>query len=1540
MRVTIMRKRKLLNIILPEAVEGNYWIPSTDENGIKRNLMSIEAEDGRWKLISNNDASYITNNEIQPYAYLSEGNYYSIRKEKTKEIYKIFCSSTLINYNFYNINEYLKNGITIGSNEQSLIKYKFLDDINAIIKEENGLIFIEDNNSKYGIYVNDAKVNGRTILKTGDVIFSFGLRMVFIINYINKSVNYYLGVDDKPENIKLQISDIGMNLNSDFVEDENEFEFKMYEDSDYFHKMPRFVYQIKPLNLQVDAPPAKTEEQGNNILLTVGPMLTMSMTSIVTGYTSISGVINGTSDWQRAMPSLIICGAMVVSVFVWPLFTRWYEKRMRIKNEKSRQEKYKKYIDEKRNKIIEAKKEQSNVLINNFPSIKYCEETILKRYTTLWQKRITDEDFLEVSLGIGNTDMKIDIKYPEEHFSMVEDNLKEMVLQLGQEPKLLTNVPIPFSIIKNYIFGIVGDESVRAEFMRKILLQILAYHSYDDVKIVLATSDDNEYQWKFLKDIPHIFSDDKSVRFYTTNNDEHKEVFYYLQQILNERKNANNGDNNKIEKHYVVITDCIKNIRDFEFINSILNADKYYGFSLFVMDDKIVDLPDQCKSFVTLNKGDGELNEVLNVKEPIKFNFEYETYIDYEKCSKILSNIPIDIQTSEEGQLPDKVEFLEMFDVGKIEQLNVNRRWKISNPINTLQTPVGFGKNNEKIIIDLHEKFHGPHGLIAGMTGSGKSEFIISYILSMAINYDPREVQFILIDYKGGGLAGAFENKATGLKLPHLVGTITNLDANEIKRSLASIESELKRRQALFNKARELSGESTIDIYKYQKLFREKVVDEPISHLFIISDEFAELKNQQPEFMEQLISTARIGRSLGVHLILATQKPSGVVDPQIWSNTRFRVCLKVQDKSDSNEVIKCPDAAYLKQTGRFYFQVGFNEYFILGQAAWAGANYVPKEKLLKELDTSIEVIDNLGNVVKKEELKIKKDLQTASNGEQLVNIVKYISDIANAENIKCRPLWLEKIPADIRIEELAKKYNYQKESNILNPIIGEYDIPTNQEQKLLTVPISKDGNVIVYGASGSGKENFITSLIYSSMLYYTPTEVNYYIIDFGSGALKVFEKSPIIGDIINNDDEEKIRNLFKMISKVVSERKRLFSDYNGDYLSYCKNSGKVVPNIIVIINNYELYQETYNQFDDLLVTFTRDCQKYGIYFIFTISTANGIRFKLKQNFSLEYVLQQNNPDDYTAILGNVSKIYPAKIFGRGIFKNDGIYEFQTALVSEKDNIQKQVKQMCELLSQKYQIKAIPVPTLPEIVGFNDISSKYNKSDNIIIGIEKDTLDVCDFNFNRNLCTIITGQDLEIMENFINNFVNQIIALNKEKLIIINSEEIELNDTYKKFYDYYDSDYNKVFEKLYELSKNIKEKYENNNYDKEIFKNVKKMTCILIGLESFKNKLNLENKNLFEEVFNNLNDLDVIQFIFIDSLDGIKKSELESWFKNNVNLSDGIWIGNGINDQFTLKINQKIPEMRENVEDGFCFVVNKGKIKYVKYVENFELKIKE
>ena len=195
----------------------------------------------------------------------------------------------------------------------------------------------------------------------------------------------------------------------------------------------------------------------------------------------------------------------------------------------------------------------------------------------------------------------------------------------------------------------------------------------------------------------------------------------------------------------------------------------------------------------------------------------------------------------------------------------------------------------------------------------------------MALLFHPYEVSFVIIDFKGGGMVNQFKD------LPHLVGAITNIDGKEIDRSLKSIKAELKKRQRLFAEA------EVNHIDKYIKKYKAGEVSEPLPHLILIVDEFAELKAEQPEFMKELISAARIGRSLGVHLILATQKPSGQVDDQIWSNSRFKLCLKVQDQQDSNEVLKSPLAAEIKEPGRAYLQVGNNEIFELFQSAYSGA---------------------------------------------------------------------------------------------------------------------------------------------------------------------------------------------------------------------------------------------------------------------------------------------------------------------------------------------------------------------------------------------------------------------------------------------------------------------------------------------------------------------------------------------------------------------------------------------------------------------------
>lgn len=1542
MRISAIKATRIENIILPDKVEGSYWISGTDSNGIKRNLLSIEASEGRWKLISNKEVYYVANEIMQPSVFLDEGKFYKIKNDIEKNTFLLYCSCVQAKYQSYSIEDRLDKGFGIGK-KKNFITYDIVDDLVCTIKRVDGKIFLTDNNSKCGVYVNDVRVRKTRELKIGDIIFIAGLKIILsALTNPKKSYSILVNTEDI---ITARVDAMPTGkiepINAAFEEPVEEIELPMYDENEYFHKVPRFFQKSETLELNIDPPPSREESRENPLLLTMGPMITMSMTSIVTGYIALNNVLSGNTTFKTAAPSIVMSAAMLASVFIWPLFTRWYQQIQRVKNEKERQKKYTAYIQSKREEIVNAKLKQSAILKNNYMGTMEAVETIENHYTSLWQRRISDEDFLEVSLGRGAAQMKIDIKYPEEHFSMVEDNLKDIVDTLGKEPKLLNDVPIILSLKENFISGFIGNDDM-AEYLRRLLLQVIALHSYDDLKIVVLTDDEKEYRWKFLKDVPHTFTDNKTMRYFGTNTDEYKEICYKLEKVFEERKEISKSNETKIEdydKIYLIVTDSLKKVRSFDIIDNILKSNNYYGFSILVLDKKMTNLPDQCGTFISLNGELGELKNSKNINESITFQVDLDAYIDFDSCIKAVANIPIEISLKDESQLTNRLDFLEMYDVGKIEQLNASVRWKQNNPILTLQAPVGVGKNGEKITIDLHEKYHGPHGLIAGMTGSGKSEFIITYILSMALNYHPYEVQFILIDYKGGGLAGAFENKTTGLKLPHLVGTITNLDANEIKRSLASIDSELKRRQTLFNKAREIAGESTIDIYKYQSLYREGIITEPVSHLFIISDEFAELKNQEPEFMDQLISAARIGRSLGVHLILATQKPSGVVDPQIWSNTRFRVCMRVQDKSDSNEIIKCPDAAFLKQTGRFYFQVGYNEVFLLGQAAYAGGKYIPKEKGTKSLDTSIDFIDNLGNVFKKVDTKVKKEVQEAvSLGEELQNIVVYLDKLANEQGIKCRPLWLEKIPADIRIENLKVKYAYQKEEYKINPIIGEYDIPTRQEQKILTIPFTDEGNVLVYGASGSGKENLITTLVYSSMLTYTPEDINYYIVDFGSESLKAFNGYPIVGDILTPEDDEKIKNLYKMIESMIEERKALFSSYNGDYYTYCKNSGNKIPAIIVALNNYESYQESYSEFDDRLVILTRECTRYGIYFIITVNTPNGMRFKLKQNFSSTLVLEQNSDDDYTTILGNVYKNYPARIFGRGIFKTDEVYEFQTALVADKSDINRFIKSKVQEFQNLYPSRAKSIPVLPEVVSYNEIASEVGKTNELVIGINKYDLSITKFDFDKTYTTIVTSVDLSSLVDFVNPLINQLIIDKTSNLIVINAEDFYIDPKYTTNYQYVEDKFDNIFNSLITFLDKQRTQYVEAGYDKSIFKNKKKIFCIIIGVDNFKNRLSADFKMKFGDLFNFGKDLGIIDFILVDSIDKIKKIETEMWYKNAVNNNYGIWIGNNINDQFSLKFTQKLDEMKTDIPSNFCFVIKRGKVEYVKFVESFELQI--
>ena len=1518
MIVRLIKKKKIYNFTLPTKISGNYWITDNDYLGNVRNLINVEEDNGRWKIKSDFETKIMSGEMEVESAYLKDYGLYFLKINTDNEYVILYCSPT-VDKESYRLRLRDKKELLIGNYGKAPICFNFplVSREHAKLTYNDGVWIIQDLNSKYGTYVNSIAITARQ-LQYGDIVFIMGLKIIVLKDtLIINNIGSNLSIDN---NYLESISSIVQKQTSFDNPDEETIEF--YKEDDYFYRAPRFKTGIVDANIAIDPPPGKMDNEDNTPLIyTLGPMLTMAMSSMSTGITAMQGVINGTTDWGAAAPTLAMTGAMMATMFIWPNLQKRYAKKQAKKAEKERNVKYLKYLESKKEKIQAEMKIQRQILIDNYLPLDQTKDIIYQKKRNLWEREIAQDDFLDLRLGIGSTELRGNVNIPEEHFALKTDDLLKEVYKVGAESRTLENVPISLNFVTSNIVAIIGTATNKKQFIDGLILQMITYHSYEDLKLVVFTNSQNESSWEYLKVAPHCWSNEKGFRYFATNLDEAKEISLELEKEMQARKykdsngsmSINGEDYHSYRPYYLIITDDYKSVRDIELLKDVASMPVNYGFSMVVISPRLVNIPNECKAFISIgDKKSGVFENELVANKQKEFIADFDPTLNIYECCKIIANIPIDIAKQAQA-LPTSVSFLEMCNVGMVEQLNVLNRWKVNDPTKSLQTPVGFDKSRELFKLDLHEKAHGPHGLIAGMTGSGKSEFIITYILSMAMNYHPYEVSFILIDYKGGGLTGAFENRETGMKLPHLAGTITNLDTVEMNRSLASIQSELRKRQREFNEARDKLNESTIDIYKYQNLYRRGLVDKPISHLFIISDEFAELKDQRPEFMEQLISTARIGRSLGVHLILATQKPSGVVNDQIWSNSKFRVCLRVQDKSDSMDMIKCPDAAELKNTGRFFLQVGYNELFAMGQAAWAGAQYYPTEKRKKKVDQSITIVDNVGTPIKSLDTK-QNDVVVQSKGEEITNIIKYIVDEAKKEHIEIDQLWLPRIPDVIYTDALKEKYHYKPKKNVINPIIGEYDDPDNQAQNILTLPLSELGNTIIFGSAGNGKELMLTGIIYSCITGHNSNEVNFYILDFGAETLTMFKNAPHVGEVILSSDAEKIANMFKLIDSILEERKKIFTDYNGSFDFYIHHGGKQIPLIVVIINNVEAFLETYNEYEDMIGQMTRDCLKYGIIFIFTTNGPNTVRYRLRQNFRQNVVLQFNDPGDYSSVIPGVRKKEPSKAYGRGMILLDAIFEFQTAYVYKEEKMSDYIKVVCEKLNKICEYQAQRIPILPDVVSQEYVSSYLGNFKTVPVGVAKETLGISTVDFNNKFMYNITGDDITSEPGFIRGFIHNLLTVPNTEVYVFDTNNILGEVSYE----------NTVYstEACTEARDSLKNALDFNDPEKTIFN-------VLIGINALLGKLSSEDKQNFTDMITNSKQQGNIRYIIIDTIDVIKGINFEPWYKGNVDLGEGIWLGNGIGNQFTLKVTTNSRILRQEVDPGFGYVIKKGKAELMK-----------
>lgn len=1519
MKLTLIQRSSFHELSLPDKVSGQFFVNCTSFAGSLEPILSVLASDGRWKALAGKNALICNvqgkklGDDKKSYTVLEYGHYI-IRRSPTMEEYTLLVSDdsqSMLLFHRYNAD----GAVTIGSDEHcDIVLHSDIVPPNAaVIGFSEKKITLE---ASQQCFVNSELVKKCELIPS-DIVYLYGFRFV-----IGRGI---ISIDNAPLVSVNTETSLSKCIPYKKAEGAIEQSFDDIDRKDFFYVSPHFSCEEKYPEIEILPPPAGSKSSDSPVALALGPAFTMGVASASTAaFTLMNGMEQG-RELTDMMPTLIMSGSMVMCSMLWPVINKTYSKAKGSITEKKRKKIYLKYLDKKEKEIKELLEKQRKQLVLENPTIEQLAERADNRLATLWERRVQDEDFLRFYAGNGRVESAFELKKPKETIHVEYDPLFEQMDSILDRQYYLDDAPVTISLRDNRITGIVGNRAKVIEYAQNIIMQLTTLCSYSDLKIVLICSRSEEQQWSYLRWLPHSWSSSKDFRYIACDVAELKSVSSVLEKELNLR----DGDGNKIScgAHYVVICADQELCGKTNLVSNIISGENSL-FSVLALYNETRNLPNECslilqlcrEEFAEQKSGDASRTLCINGRE-----YAREMYIrpvssdkaNFTQQAVNLANIKLG---SVEGgfKLPDMMTFTEMYKVSNVHELNCLSRWKENNPVISLAAPLGLDSHGDLMTLDLHQNAHGPHGLIAGTTGSGKSEFIMTMIMSLAVNYSPLELSFLLIDYKGGALSTAFVN------LPHVAGIITNLDGAAIARSMICIRSERQRRQELFNETGKQLDTTVNDIYKYQRLYREGKISRPLQHLFIISDEFAELKDQCPEFMDELNSAARIGRSLGMHLILATQKPSGVVTGQIWSNSRFRVCLKVQEASDSKDVIMCPDAAYITQTGRYFLQVGYNEVFEMGQSAWAGASYNPDYNPEDNVDDSVVVIDNTGTVIKEASNEIRKQAEKSKHAKeeaadgkkekpsQMEAIVSYLSQLCENEGLHSDRLWLDPIPEVIYASELEEKYGYTTPDDLIMALIGEYDIPQEQSQKPLTLSLM-EGNALVYGSSGYGKTMFLIAYIYDILNRYTAEKAVFYILDFSAETLRAFEGYNAVGTFITSGEPEKVEIFFNFLLKEINWRKAKLAAAGVDFTQYIKQNDDI-PAMNIIIANYGSFKEEFEKerYDSLVEVLSRDASKYGVYFLLTSVSTTGVRMKIMENFSNIFALNLNDCS-YSNVLPKVKKMVPTDCKGRGLCCKEEVYEFQTCYITHEQDVFSFIRERAGVINRRSKCSAKGISPLPDVVSADYLKRFITTENNVVVAIDKLSLQPVYMDMSRfiNVFTCNNGSyDLEDTAGALIQLIE-----NDYPLYVFDA-----GGTLKtKTEDYYTGD--KIHDGLKKLAK-LMGKRENSDY---VLKE-KPVVCVLSGFSDIMREDAKKREGEAEQILPLLlmhANLGVHFVIFGDCLSFSRYTSM-AWFKS-FPIETYFWLGGGINCDSMMFRHDNMANISEvNVENsGYSFVNGVG-----------------
>ncbi|WP_245339243.1 type VII secretion protein EssC [Paenibacillus shirakamiensis] len=1080
-----------------------------------------------------------------------------------------------------------------------------------------------------------------------------------------------------------------------------------------YQRSPRIIPSLEPIQIEMMKPPAEPNKpQVSSINFILPALMTMMAVSFFI-YMSISGkVAQGHYVIYEILTTLL-----VLISYIYPLVHYIGTKREFVNSTQERILKYQELLEKYRKEFQQNAENQRSVMTSIHCSPHEWMEVASVPYPSLWERSPKDSDFLELRVGTGSVPFHVEVKSAQQE-GYSEDLLLSEGELLRSEFRSVPLCPVTLPVHEARIVGVVGSAELTANMMRVILTQLTASHAPNEVKLAAFYEPQTADAWQWIRWFPHTWNEEKDQRYVAGTRAEGRALAETLYDQLHPRANQRDGSE-PLQRTLSLVTvlTYTQGIED-ESLYSLLMDQSYESNSFtFIMADSTENLPRQCRLIVDCKEDQTSYYYKKEDGSSLQCEFEPDA-ISREQIEILARNLaPIQLKRTAFGELPLSLPLMDLLGMRGLDDWDVKTTWDRNRFPLTLPIPVGIRSGGKTMILNLHDKMerqgHGPHGLIAGTTGSGKSELLQSLIITLALEYHPHDLTFLLIDYKGGGMSNTF-----GL-LPHVMGSITNLDQQVMDRAKISLRAELVRRQRILKEAGNLQH-----IDEYYQLANP----EPLPHLVVIIDEFAELKRDHPQFMDELVSIASIGRTLGLHLILATQKPAGVVDDKIWSNARFRICLRVESEADSRDMIKLPDAAWINKSGRGYFQVGSSEVFEEVQFAWSGAPYVERDQNPGTIQISRVLLS--GERIPYLDREEEADMAT-SVVKQLQILIECVNEHAKSLQVeRLQGPWLEPLPdmIDPIVDTLHEPY--VEDPTELHAWVGLLDNVAEQNQEKLAVSLN-EGHLILYGMPGSGKSTFVHTVLMSLAQRYSPDQWHGYIIDMGR-TMKDFKDLPQIGDIIDPNDEDRMKRLFRFVMRVLTERRQSMALHGVKTLTeYRQMTDSTLPELLIVLDGYYMFRSSFPAENESLEILLREGASIGIHFLITTHRLGDMPEKMRSSIPRSIVFQLADPSEYHFVMGRLpSTAEPQLPPGRGFVKHHAkVLEFQTALPASGPD---ELKRYAILRDQIQHLDALwngrrpdEIRPLPEKVFLHELLSMNRNQDELgsaQLGIQTEDLE--------------------------------------------------------------------------------------------------------------------------------------------------------------------------------------------------------------------------